>query len=91
MEPLVNQFTKNLSGCSGCGSNDAVYETWIKAKQTGEIMKFQLTVVVDADTYKEAVGKIPDDFEILSGQVKPEQRTPQNQSQITTKLVTPQA
>ncbi len=21
MEPLINQFTKNLSGCSGCGTN----------------------------------------------------------------------
>ncbi len=21
MQPLINQFTKNLSGCSGCGTN----------------------------------------------------------------------
>ncbi len=76
--PLINQFTKNLSGCSGCGNKDAVYETWAKAKQTGEKMKFQFAVVIEAETYKQAVAKVPDDFEILSGGVKPEAK------QITT-------
>ncbi len=72
MKPLINQFTKNLSGCSGCGSNDAVYETWVKAKEKGEKMKFQFAVVIEADTYKQAVSKVPDEFEILHGGVKPE-------------------
>ncbi len=72
MQPLINQFTKNLSGCSGCGSSDAVYETWAKAKQTGGKMKFQFAVVIEADTYKLAVAKIPDEMEILQGGVKPE-------------------
>ncbi len=72
MTPLINQFTKNLSGCSGCGNNDAVYETWAKAKQTGESMKFQFSVVIESETYKQAVAKVPDEFEILSGGVKPE-------------------
>ncbi len=72
MKPLVNQFTKNLSGCSGCGNNDAVYNTWVKAKETGEKMKFQFAVVVDAKDYKTAVALIPDGFEILQGGVKPE-------------------
>ncbi len=74
MESLINQFTKNLSGCGGCGSKDAVYETWVKAKETGEKMKFQFAVVIDADTYKQAVAKVPDEFEILNGGVKPEPR-----------------
>ncbi len=75
MNPLIDQFTKNLSGCSGCGSNGSVYETWLKAKQTGEIMKFQFSVVIEADSYKQAVSKVPDDFEILSGGVKPEAKS----------------
>ena len=29
-------------------------------------------VVIEADTYKQAVAKVPDDFEILQGGVKPE-------------------
>ncbi len=72
MQPLINQFTKNLSGCSGCGSNDAVYETWAKAKEKGEKMTFVFEVAVDADNYKQAVGKFPDEFTILKGTTKPE-------------------
>ncbi len=74
MQPLINQFTKNLSGCSGCGngSTEPIYETWLKAKETGESMKFQIVIVVDADTYKQAINKIPDEFDILQGGVKPE-------------------
>ncbi len=77
MKPLINQFTKNLSGCSGCGngSANAVYETWEKAKQSGEKMKFQFMVVVEANDYKTAVASIPDGFEIISGGVKPEAKT----------------
>ncbi len=74
--PLINQFTKNLSGCSGCGNKDVVYETWVKAKQAGEKMKFQFTVVVESESYKTAVASIPDGFEILSGGVKPESKQP---------------
>ncbi len=81
MTPLVHQFTKNLSGCSGCGNSDAVYATWLKAKQFGEKMKFQLSVVIEADTYKQAVNKVPDDWEILSGGVKPDLKTPPSMSQ----------
>ncbi len=78
MQPLINQFTKNLKPCSGCGngSADPIYETWLKAKQKGEKMKFQFAVVIEADTYKEAVLKVPDEFEILQGGVKPEPKQP---------------
>ncbi len=72
MEPLVGQLTKNLSKpCSGC-NGDAVYDTWREAKEKGEKMKFQLVIVVEADNYKQAINKIPDEFEILQGGVKPE-------------------
>ncbi len=80
MTPLIQSFTKNLSGCSGCGNKDAVYETWYKSKQAGEKMKFQFTVVVEASDYKQAVAVIPDGFEILSGGVKPE---PKQQANIS--------
>lgn len=72
MEPLIKQFTKNLSGCSGCGNNDAVYDTWSKAKQLGGKMKFQFVIVIESENYKQAVTKVPDEFEILQGGVKPE-------------------
>jgi hypothetical protein len=78
--PLINNFTKNLSGCSGCGKSDEVYETWSKAKQLGVKMKFQFAVVIDAETYKEAVSKVPDEFEILQGGVKPEPRPQSTQA-----------
>ncbi len=72
MQPLITQFTNNLSKpCSGC-NGDAVYETWVKAKEKGEKMTFVFEVTVDADNYKEAVGKFPDGFEILKGVVKAE-------------------
>ncbi len=78
MQPLIQSFTKNLKPCSGCGNGtgDSIYNTWLEAKQKGEIMKFQLTIVVEADTYKQAVNKVPDEFEILAGQVKPEKPQP---------------
>ncbi len=88
MQPLINQVTKNLSGCSGCGngSTEPIYETWLKAKEKGEKMKFQFGIVIEADNYKQAVAKIPDEFEILSGGVKPEPK-PTTQGQITSGLV----
>lgn len=81
MKPLINQLTKNLSGCSGCGSNGAsepIYETWRKAKEKGEKMKFQFVIVVEAETYKKAVIKVPDDFDIIQGGVKPEPKPQAN-------------
>ncbi len=87
MESLINQFTKNLSGCKGCGSNGSVYETWLKAKETGEKMRFQFSVIIEADTYKQAINKIPDEFEILQGGVKPQpQPKPEQQTQLTSSL-----
>ncbi len=72
MQPLINSFTTNLSKpCSGC-NGDAIYETWVRAKEKGEKMKFQFGIVIEAENYKQAVAKVPDEFEILSGGVKPD-------------------
>ncbi len=75
MEPLIKQFTKNLKPCSWCGNGNAVYETWAEAKKKGEKMTFVFEVAVDADNYKQAVGKVPDEFEILKGTTKPDRQT----------------
>jgi len=72
MQPLIQQFTKNLKPCSGCGSTDAVYDTWVEAKEKGEKMTFVFEVAVEAENYKQAVGKVPDEFEILKGTTKPD-------------------
>ncbi len=88
MQPLIQSFTKNLSGCSGCGNNDAVYETWVKAKEKGEKMTFVFEITVEADTYKQAVAKVPDEFDILKGITKIDSK-PQTQGQITSGLARP--
>lgn len=73
----------NVSGCSGCKKmrenlndgmsiGDAIYERWFKAKQQGEIMKYyQITVVVESDTFAQAVEKTASIGEVLNAQVKP--------------------
>ncbi len=88
MQPLIQSFTKNLSGCSGCGNTDAVYETWVKAKEKGGKMTFVFEITVEADTYKQAVGKVPDEFDILKGTTKAEPKPP-TQGQISSTLVRP--
>ncbi len=40
-------------------------------------MKFQFAIVIEAETYKEAVAQVPDTFEILQGSVKPEPKPAQ--------------
>ncbi len=72
----------DLAGCSGCSKmrdnlnagmsvQDAIYERWFKAKQEGEKMKYQATVVIDAEKMSEAVAKAESAGEVISIQVKP--------------------
>ncbi len=72
----------NAGGCSGCKKMqqnlnegmsvaDAIYERWFKAKQEGENMKYQITVVVDAEKLSEASAKAEAIGDVLSVQVKP--------------------
>jgi len=72
----------NVAGCSGCKKMrdnlnsgmsliDAIYERWFKAKEKGEKMKYQITVVVDADKFADAVSKAEAIGEVLNAQVKP--------------------
>ncbi len=88
MQPLIQSFTNNLSKpCSGCNGY-AVYETWAKAKEKGEKMTFVFEITVEADTYKQAVAKVPDEFDILKGTTKADPK-PQTQGQITSGLARP--
>jgi hypothetical protein len=50
---------------------DSIYERWFKAKQQGEKMKYQITVVIDADKFTDAVGKAEAIGEVINAQVKP--------------------
>ncbi len=75
----------NVAGCSGCNKmranlnagmsmQDAIYQRWFAAKQKGEKMKYQITVVVDADKASEATIKAESIGDVISVQVRP---TPQ--------------
>ena len=72
----------NVAGCSGCKQMrenlnsgmsliDAIYERWFEAKEKGEQMKYQITVVIEADKFTEAVGKAEAIGEVLNAQVRP--------------------
>ncbi len=80
----------NISGCSGCKNmrdnlnagmsvQDAIYQRWFKAKQEGEKMKYQITVVVDAEKASEATVKAESIGDVISVQIKP---VPQPRLQI---------
>lgn len=78
----------NVSGCSGCKKmredlnsgmsvSDAIYERWFKAKLKGETMKYQITIVVDADKFSDAILKSESIGEVINAQAKPAPPTPQ--------------
>ena len=78
MEPIINQFTKNLSGCSGCGQ--------VKPINKGEKVTFIVQVQIEADSGKAAANKIPDECGIVIGVTKmntPQQITNASQFQRT--------
>lgn len=75
----------NVSGCSGCKKmrdnlnagmsvQDAIYERWFKAKQKGEKMEYQMTVVIQADSFAKASEKAESVGEVIAGQAKPPQQ-----------------
>ena len=54
MSPLIHGFTKNLSGCGGCGQvPQSVYE----AIKKGKPVTFVLQVQVEAESAAEAIQK----------------------------------
>ncbi len=83
----------NVAGCNGCKTmrdnlnagmsiQDAIYQRWFAAKQQGAKMKYQITVVVDAEKPSEASAKAEAIGDVLSVQVKPvPQQRPAGQPQ----------
>ncbi len=72
----------DIAGCQGCKKmqqnlnagmslTDAIYERWFKAKQEGEKMKYQFTVVIDDESFAKASAKADSVGEVIQGQVKP--------------------
>ncbi len=81
IDPATNQLRPE-SGCAkmrdnlnaGMSIQDAIYQRWFAAKQQGEKMKYQITVVVDAEKMSEAVLKGESIGDVLLSQVKPVQQ-----------------
>ncbi len=78
IDPITQQLRPE-SGCAkmrdnlnaGMSIQDAIYQRWFAAKQKGEKMKYQITVVVDAEKPSEASAKAEAIGEVLSVQVRP--------------------
>ncbi len=51
---------------AGMSMQDAIYQRWFAAKQKGENMKYQITVMVDADKTSEAAAKAESIGEVIS-------------------------
>ncbi len=64
----------NLNG--GMNLQDAIYQRWFKAKQEGEKMKYQITVVIEAESFTKASEKAESIGEVISAQVRPTQQRP---------------
>lgn len=69
MNPLIDNFSKILKPCSGCGNS-----FWQSIPIKEDIMQYAVTVIVEADTLKAAVLKVPDDLgEVASATPRPQQ------------------
>jgi len=80
MTSLIDNFSKILKPCSGCGSSGI----WQSIPIKEDIMQYAVTVIVEADSLKTAVLKIPDDLgEVASATPRPQ---PQARPQSTAPL-----
>lgn len=84
MNPLIDNLTKNLKPCSGCGSN-GIWEL-IPIKEN--IMQFQIQIVVEADNLIEAVKQFDGKGEVLSVNARPPQQRPAGLPNVTTNMRT---
>ncbi len=81
--PCIDPETKQLRPESGCAKmrdnlnggmsiQDAIYQRWFKAKQQGENMKYQVSIVIEAGKLTEAAQKAEAIGDVLSIQARPE-------------------
>ncbi len=87
----IDPETQRLRPGSGCAKmrdnlnagmslQDAIYQRWFAVKQQGGKMKYQITVIVDAEKTSEAVSKVESIGEVIAVQARP---TPQARPQPT--------
>ncbi len=57
---------------AGMSVQDAIYQRWFAAKKQGDKMKYQMTVVVDAEKASEAALKGESIGDVLGVQARPE-------------------
>ncbi len=90
IDPETNQLRPE-SGCAkmrdnlnaGMSMQDAIYQRWFAAKQKGEKMKYQITVVVEAEKLSEAAAKADSIGEVISVQARPTPAAPQTQQRTS--------
>ncbi len=93
IDPETQQLRPE-SGCAkmrdnlnaGMSLQDAIYERWFKAKQQGEKMKYQMTIVVEAEKTSEAVIKGESIGEVISTQSRPVPQQSQQRQGLLTQL-----
>ncbi len=83
MTPLINQFTKNLSGCPGCGNS-----FWQLIPIKEDIMQFQIQIVVEAENLMEAVKQFEGKGEVLSVNARPQPQRPAGLPSVPTNMRT---
>jgi hypothetical protein len=81
--PCIDPETRQLRPDSGCAKmrdnlnngmtfTDAIYQRWFTAKQQGEKMKYQVSVVIEAEKLTEAAQKAESIGDVLSIQARPQ-------------------
>ncbi len=83
IDPETQQLRPE-SGCAkmrnnlnaGMSVQDAIYQRWFAAKQQGEKMKYQVSVVIEAEKLSEAALKAETVGEVLGIQARPTQQNP---------------
>ncbi len=83
MNPLIDQFTKNLSGCSGCGNG-----IWQLIPIKEDTMQFQIQIVVEANSLIEAVKQFDGKGEVLSVNARPQPQRPTGLPTVPTNMRT---
>lgn len=72
MNPLIDNFREILKPCSGCGNS-----IWNSIQIKEDTMQYAVTVIVEADTLKAAVSKVPDELgEVASVNPRPTVQRP---------------
>ncbi len=84
IDPATNQLRPE-SGCAkmranlnaGMSVQDAIYQRWFAAKQQGDKMKYQVSVVIEAEKLTEAAQKAETIGDVVSIQARPTPQQPQ--------------